>query len=192
MASKAILIAVLFLCLSAGAYSQGYMGTVSTGTGILDPITVGKSTISTARMGAISMQQNLSGSWALDLLGRESRHFDLQVLHKGDLITGSGKISSGLESQAVAVAGYVSGDSPIIFISRIDGAQTFRAKLSYSGSSLSGQYDFISLDGASESGTVTGKMALTAPASQAAILGNATNPSASAGAYVGSATKSIL
>ena len=192
MASKAIPIAVLFLCLSAGAYSQGYMGTVSTGTGILEPITVGKSMISTARMGAISMQQNLSGSWALEFRGRESRHFDLQVLHKGDLIAGSGQMSSGQESQAVAVAGYVSGDSPIIFLSGVDRVQTFRVKLSYSGSSLSGQYDFISLDGAAESGTVTGQMALTAPTSQVTVLGNATNPGASAGAYVGSATKGIL
>ena len=192
MASKAILIAVLFLCLSAGAYSQGYMGTVSTGTGILEPLTVGKSTISPASVGAISMQKNLSGSWTLDLRGRESRHFDLQVVQKGDLIAGSGQMSSGQESHAVAVAGYMSGDSPTIFISGIERVQTFRVKLSHSGSSLSGEFDFISQDAAAESGTATGQMALTAPASQAKLLGNGTSPSGSAGAYVGSATKSIL
>ena len=192
MASKAILIAVLFLCLSAGAYSQGYMGTVSTGTGILEPLTVGKSTISPASVGAISMQKNLSGSWTLDLRGRESRHFDLQVVQKGDLIAGSGQMSSGQESHAVAVAGYMSGNSPTIFISGIDRVQTFRVRLSHSGSSLSGEFDFISQDAAAESGTATGQMALTAPASQAKLLGNGTSPSGSAGAYVGSATRSIL
>jgi hypothetical protein len=168
------------------------MGTVSTGTGILEPITVGKSTISPASVGAISMQENLSGSWTLDLRGRESRHFDLQVVQKGDLIAGSGQMSSGQESHAVAVAGYMSGDSPTIFISRIDRVQTFRVRLSHSGSSLSGEFDFISQDAAEESGTATGQMTLTAPASQAKLLGNGTSPSGSAGAYVGSATKSIL
>ena len=192
MASKAILIAVLFLCLSTGAYSQGYMGTVSTGTGILEPINVGKSTISPASVGAISMQENLSGSWTLDLRGRESRHFDLQVVQKGDLIAGAGQMSSGQESHAVAVAGYMSGNSPTIFISGIDRVQTFRVRLSHSGSSLSGEFDFISQDAAAESGTATGQMALTAPASQAKLLGNGTSPSGSAGAYVGSATRSIL
>ena len=192
MASKAILTAVLLLFLSGVASSQGYMGTVSTGTGILNPITVGKSTISPASVGAISMQENLSGSWTLDLRGRESRHFDLQVVQKGDLIAGSGQMSSGQESHAVAVAGYMSGNSPTIFISGIDRIQTFRVRLSHSGSSLSGEFDFISQDAAAESGTATGQMALTAPASQAKLLGNGTSPSGSAGAYVGSATRSIL
>ena len=192
MASKAILTAVLLLFLSGVASSQGYMGTVSTGTGILDPITVGKSTISPASVGAISMQENLSGTWRLDLRGRESRHFDLQVVQKGDLIAGSGQMSSGQESHAVAVAGYMSGNSPTIFISGIDRVQTFRVRLSHSGSSLSGEFDFISQDAAAESGTATGQMALTAPASQAKLLGNGTSPSGSAGAYVGSATRSIL
>lgn len=192
MANRAILISLLILCLSSSVYSQGYMGTISTGTGILEPITVGKSTISPARAGAISMQENLSGSWTLDLKGQESRHFDLQVVHKGDLIAGLGKMSSGQGSQSVAVAGYVSGNRPIIFINGIDRDQTFRIMLTYSGSSLAGEYDFISQDAASESGTATGQMTLTAPASRARVLGNGTNPSASAGAYVGSATKGIL
>jgi hypothetical protein len=192
MASKAIIIAVLFLCLSASVSSQGYMGTISTGTGILEPLTVGKNAISTARVGAISMQENLSGNWALDLKGSESRHFELQVLHKGDLIAGLGQMSSALGSQAVSVAGYVSGNSPIVFLNGIERAQTFRVKLSHSGSSLSGEYDFISQDAGPESGTATGQMTLLAPTSSANVLGKGINPSATSGAYVGSATKSIL
>ena len=192
MANKAILIAVLFLCLSASVSSQGYMGTISTGTGILEPLTVGKNAISTARVGAISMQENLSGSWALDLKGLESRHFELQVLHKGDLIAGLGQMSSAQGSQSVSVAGYVSGNSPIIFITGSDRTQTFQVKLSYSSGSLSGEYDFISQDAAPESGTATGQMTLIAPANFAKILGKGINPSSTAGAYVGSATKSIL
>lgn len=192
MANKAILIAVLFLCLSASVSSQGYMGTISTGTGILEPLTVGKNAISTARVGAISMQENLSGSWVLDLKGSDSRHFELQVLHKGDLIAGLGQMSSAQGIQAVSVAGYVSGNSPIIFIIGSDRTQTFQVKLSYSSGSLSGEYDFISQDAAPESGTATGQMTLIAPASSAKILGKGINPSGTAGAYVGSATKSIL
>jgi len=192
LSSKAILTAVLLLFLSGGASSQGYMGTISTGTGILEPLTVGKSTISPASVGAITMQENLSGSWALDLRGRESRHLDLQIVQKGDMIAGSGQMSSGQGSQAVVVAGYMSGDSPTIFISGIDRVQTFRVRLSHSGSSLSGKFDSISQDAATESGTATGQITLTAQAGQAKLLGNGTSPSGSAGAYVGSATKSIL
>lgn len=191
MANKAILIAVLFLCLAANASSQGYMGTVSTGTGILEPITVGKSTVASSSVGAVSMQENLSGTWALDLRGAGIRHFDLQVLQKSDLIAGSGLMSSGQESQAVTVAGYVNGNRPTIFISVIDSLQAFRVGLSHSGSSLSGEYDFISENAASESGTAIGRLTRTAPTSRATILGNGTNPSATAGAYVGSATKRI-
>lgn len=191
MANKAILIAVLFLCLAANASSQGYMGTVSTGTGILEPITVGKSTVASSSVGAVSMQENLSGTWALDLRGAEIRHFNLQVLQKRDLIAGSGLMSSGQESQAVTVAGYVNANRPTIFISVIDSLQAFRVGLSHSGSSLSGEYDFISENAASESGTAIGRLTRTAPTSRATILGNGTNPSATAGAYVGSATKRI-
>ena len=62
MASNKILIAVmLFFSLVANASSQGYMGTITTDTGIVPPLTVGKGTISPASVGALSTQANLSG-----------------------------------------------------------------------------------------------------------------------------------
>jgi len=61
---------LLFACLIILASSQGYMGTVSTGTGILSPLTVGFDASSPVVMGAISSQVNLTGSWSLDLKGK--------------------------------------------------------------------------------------------------------------------------
>ena len=75
MALKAILIALLFICLAANASSQGYMGTVSTGTGIVPALTVGKGSISASNVGAISSRANLTGSWALDLIGDPDQAF---------------------------------------------------------------------------------------------------------------------
>lgn len=191
MANKAIFIAALLLFLAADAYSQGYVGTVLTGTGILDPITVGKSSIGSSSVGALSAQANLSGTWALDLVGTESGHFELQVLQKGDLITGRGQISAGERILPVTVAGSTSGDKPTIFISVIDTGQTFRVKLSHSGTSISGEYDSLSVTGIGESGTATGQLTLSSPADRTTVLGNGTNPSASSGAYVGRAARSV-
>jgi hypothetical protein len=191
MANKAIFITALLLFMAADAYSQGYVGTVLTGTGILDPITVGKSSIGSSSVGALTAQANLSGTWALDLSGTQSRHFELQVLQKGDLISGRGQISDGEMILPVTVAGSTSGDRPTIFISVIDSGQTFRVKLSHSGTSISGEYDSLSGTGTSESGTATGQLALSSPADRTTVLGNGTNPSASSGAYVGRAARSV-
>jgi hypothetical protein len=108
MALKAILIALLFLSLAANVSSQGYMGTVSTGTGIIPALTVGKSSISASHVGAISSRS----------------------------------------------------------------------------------YDYLSPTKSRQSGTVTGRITLTAKKSLATRLGKSANPSASSGARVGKATES--
>lgn len=189
--AKAILIAALLIFLAADASAQGYVGTVLTGTGILDPITVGKGSIGSSSVGAVSTMANLSGIWSLDLRGTERRHFELQVLQKGDLISGRGQISIGETLMPVTAAGSLSGEKATIFISVIDIGQTFRLGLSHSGSSISGEYDSLTAAGSSESGTATGQLTLTSPTGSATVLGNGTNPSATAGAYVGSATRGI-
>jgi hypothetical protein len=191
MANKSILIILLLLCLAANASSQGYMGTVATGTGIVPAITVGKASISTASMGAISSLKNLTGSWTLDLKGRLDRHFDLNMFQKGDMILGSGQMSADQGSQKVVACGTAAGNSLTIFISAIDAQQAFQAILSPSGPSLSGEYEALFADGNSESGTVTGKIALVAGTERATVLGNGTSPSASAGAWTGSLTPGI-
>ncbi len=189
MALKAILIALLFICLVANASTQGYMGTLSTGTGIIPALTVGKSSISASQVGAISSRANFTGSWALDLLGTQTRHFDLQMYQQDDLILGTGHIQdqSGL---AVTAAGFVTGDRPTIFITMIDSSQVFRLKLSVSGEALAGEYDCLSRAMSRQSGTVTGRITLAAKKSPATALGKSVNPSATAGAWVGRATHS--
>jgi hypothetical protein len=188
MALKAILIVLLFISLAANVSSQGYMGTVSTGTGIIPALTVGKSSISATQVGAISSRANLTGSWALDLLGTQTRHFDLQMYQEDDLILGSGR-SQDQSDLAATAAGSVAGDRPTIFISLIDSSQVFRLKLSVSGEALAGEYDSLSRAKSRQSGTVTGRITLTAKKSPATALGKSANPSASSGAWVGKATE---
>jgi hypothetical protein len=187
---RAILIVFLFISVIANTFGQGYMGTVSTGTGIIPALTVGKGSISASNVGVVSSQANLTGSWSLDLKGTVVRHFDLQMYQEGDLILGAGR-SQDQSGQAVTAAGSVAGDRPTIFISVIDGEQVFRLKLSVSGEALAGEYDCISQGQSSESGTVTGSITLAAKKSPATALGKSVNPSATAGAWVGKAAQSI-
>ncbi|MCX6672733.1 MAG: hypothetical protein NTY37_03025 [Methanothrix sp.] len=191
MTLKAILIVLLFISLVANASSQGYMGTVSTGTGIVPALTVGKGSISASHVGAISSLANLTGSWALDLKGTQIRHFDLQMYQEDDLILGAGQLSADQSGLAVTAAGSVAGDRPTIFISLIDTGQVFRLKLSVSGEALAGEYDSLSPAQSRQSGTVTGRITLAAKKSPATTLGKSVNPSATAGAWVGRATESI-
>jgi hypothetical protein len=192
MSLKAILIVLLFICLVANASTQGYMGTVSTGTGIIPALTVGKGSISASQVGAISSRANLTGSWALDLLGTQSRHFDLQMYQEDDLIFGSGQMSAEKSGLAANAAGSVAGDRPTIFITLVDSSQVFRLKLSVSGEALAGEYDSLSQTESRQSGTVTGRITIAAKKSPATALGKSINPSASAGAWVGKATQSSL
>jgi len=191
MTLKAILIALLFISLVANASTQGYMGTVSTGTGIIPALTVGKGSISASHVGAISSLANLTGSWALDLKGTQIRHFDLQMYQDDDLILGAGQLSADQSGLAVNAAGSVAGDRPTIFISLIDTGQVFRLKLSVSGEAPAGEYDSLSQTGQRESGTVTGRITLAAKKSPATTLGKSINPSATAGAWVGRSTESL-
>lgn len=191
MAKNSAFILLLFICLVSSALGQGYMGTVSTGTGIIPALTVGKGPISAASVGSGTSQANLTGSWSLDLKDGGIRHLDLQMYQQGDLILGAGQISSDKSSQAVTAAGSVAGDRPTIFISAIDAGQAFRLKLSVSGESLAGEYDFISSGQSRESGTLTGRIAFASGKSQATTLGKSISPSASSGAWVGKMAQSI-
>lgn len=190
MALKAILIASLFIILAANASSQGYMGTVSTGTGIIPALTVGKGSISAANVGATSSLTNLTGSWALDLIGNQERHLNLQMYQEDDLILGAGRMSIGQSSQAVTAAGFLAGDQPTIFISLIDTEQVFRLKLSVSGEAIAGEYDALSQAQSRQSGTVTGRMTFAAGQSKATTLGKSVNPGATSGALLGRAAQS--
>ena len=112
MTIKTILIVLLFLSLVGNASSQGYMGTVSTGTGIIPALTVGKGSIPASSLGAISSLANLTGSWSLDLKGPRIRHLGLQIYQENDLVLGSGQMSADGSGLAATAAGSVSGDRP--------------------------------------------------------------------------------
>lgn len=191
MAKNSAIILMLFMGLVASAFSQGYMGTVSTGTGIIPALTVGKGPISAAPVGSGSSQANLTGSWSLDLKDGGIRHLDLQMYQQGDLIYGAGQMASGQNNQSVTASGSVAGDRPTIFVSTIDAGQAFRLKLSVSGESLAGEYDFISSGQSRESGTLTGRISFASQKSQATALGKSISPSATSGAWVGKIAQSI-
>lgn len=187
MTIKVILIVLLSLTLAVNASSQGYMGTVSTGTGIIPAITVGKSLISASSVGAISTQANLTGSWSMDLKGSEKRHLDLQVYQETDLVLGSGQMSDQQGSLGVTAAGSVVGDGLTVFVFVVDTQQVFRLKLSLSGVSLAGEYESLAKGAGIESGTATGQVTSAAVSGQTTVLGKSVSPSATSGARVGSA-----
>ncbi|VVB69950.1 Uncharacterised protein [uncultured archaeon] len=192
MSTKRMLMAVLFfICLASLVSSQGYMGTVSTGTGILSPLTVGKSSATSSNVGSLSSQTNLTGSWAVDLKGSQIKHIDLQMFQENDLILGQGKLSIDGMSLTVTAAGSVNADRSVVFVSQVDGSEAFRLELSMSGTTLAGKYDSLSSTGVRESGTVTGSMLLAGGQVQTRKLGTGTNPSASTGAFVGNSVQSL-
>ncbi len=189
MATRTILITILiFIILVTQASSQGYMGTVTTGTGILSPLTVGKDRSSAATVGALSSYENLTGSWSIDLKGDVIRHIDLQMFQKSDLIVGSGKMDAVAGNLMASAAGSVTGDNPTLFIYLIDSSEVFRLELSTSGTTFAGDYQSLSSAGVQNFGTVTGSMILTS-VNNPMNLGKATNPSATSGAFVGKAAQ---
>lgn len=164
------------------------MGTVSTGTGILSPLTVGSGGAHPAVLGSLTTQANLTGSWALDLKGDRMRHLDLQMLQSGELIVGRGRMTADAAEQDVAVAGSVAGDSTTAFVTISDPPGSLRLRLSASGASLAGEYDALMLNGERETGTVTGSIASSTGQSRSRSLGTRVSPSATEGAFVGSVT----
>lgn len=190
MTNNAILIVLLSLILAVNASSQDYMGTVSTGTGIIPAITVGNSLISASSVGAISSQANLTGGWSIDLKGSEKRHIDLQVYQENDLVLGSGQMSASQGSLDVTAVGSLAGDGLTVFIFAVGAEQAFRVKLSLSGASLAGEYESLSRGQGVESGTATGQITLVAGLEQATALGKSVSPSSTSGARVGSAVGS--
>lgn len=165
IALKPILLsAMIMIGMLALASSQGYMGTVSTGTGIVSPVAVGKGTATPAEIGGLSGQSNLTGNWSLDLRGTQSRHIDLEVFQSGELILGTGQISSGGSTLNATLAGEAAGESLKLFISplELERAEVFRLQLSISGGSFAGKYEALSQGGVIEPGTVTGNVVFSA------------------------------
>jgi hypothetical protein len=186
MGIKAPLTAVvLFFFLAAQAFSQGYMGTVTTGTGIVPPLTVGSGAIEGATVGAVAQSANLSGGLSIDLKGQSSEHLDLRVFQSQDLITGKGLMTAGSTSQSVIVAGSLAGERSILFVSPLDGGEVIRLQLSLSGAELTGGYDVLTQEGSRWSGTASGSIVFASGQKQATVVGRAANEKAYSGAFVG-------
>ena len=195
---RTLLIASFFICLVLNisqVSSQGYMGTVTTGTGIVPPITVGKSSGAAESVGALSSLANLTGTWSIDLRDVGTKHIDLQVLQNKELIMGYGDITENGAREKVTASGFLSGDMLSLFVSIVDRPEVYRLDLATSGTSLSGRYDAIAAGGARWSGTATGSIALSSPSSssfgRAASLARVSNPATTSGAFVGKAAQTL-
>lgn len=161
------------------------MGTVTTGTGIVPPLTVGSGAIQGATVGAVAQSANLTGGWSIDLKGSSGGHLELQVFQSQDLLLGKGVMTTDGASQSVIMAGTVSGAKPTIFVSPVDGQAVFRLQLSFSGAQLSGGYDASTSGGARWLGAATGSIALTSGQKGATVVGRGANEKAYSGAFVG-------
>jgi len=171
---------LLILILLEGAASQGYLGTVSTGRGILSPITVGMEEASGAQLG-LSGGLNLSGNWSVDLAGGgPPRHLDLEMLQQQRLLMGWGQMHSEERSARVTATGSVRADGLTLFVLNEGEGELFRLEMSASGTAIFGVYEASSPGMPIESGTVTGRMILSAPQDQRiTAISAATLPAAS-------------
>jgi hypothetical protein len=152
------LLSILFLlCLVIQASSQGYLGTVSTGTGIESPITVGSgATPQGASVGAAAAQANLTGTMSLNLIDGVTRQLNLDIFQSGDLLLGYGNMTTGTGSQRVTAAGSLTANGITLYISAVDTPEVYRLEITGSGASLAGRYQAFIANGAAWSGTVTG------------------------------------
>jgi hypothetical protein len=193
--NRTLLMAIFLICLVSLVSSQGYMGTITTGTGIVPPIIVGSSSEGAESVGALSSLANLTGIWSIDLKDSEMKHIDLEVWQNRELIIGYGNITGDGADEKVTASGVLAGASPNIFITVVDRPEVYRLDLSSSGTSISGIYDAIAAGGARWSGTATGSIDLSSPSSsgigRAAAITRASNPAISSGAFVGKAAQAL-
>ena len=158
-----ILLAVLATMTLVGmATSQGYMGTVSTGTGILSPLAVGKEAANPAEIGRLSVLANYTGTWSVDLSGILAGQLNLEMFQEEELILGSGRLTGEGTSLNVTAAGSVGEKGMTVFVTPPGSEKVFKLQLSASGSFVSGEYETFSRGKKIESGTVTGRMILSA------------------------------
>ena len=173
---KGIPMAILvLLILLSGAASQGYMGTVSTGRGILTPITVGEEESSQAQVG-LSGGLNLTGSWSANLKGSPARHLDLEMFQQDDLVMGSGQLSSEGRRINITAAGSVGTKDLMVFVMAAGGEEVIRMELSASKTAITGVYEALSRGMPIESGTLTGSVILSAPQDKEITIISAATP----------------
>lgn len=153
------LLSILFLiCLAIPAESQGYLGTVNTGTGIEQPLTVGSgATPRGASVGsAPAAQANLTGTMSLNLIDGVTRQLNLNIYQNADLLMGYGNMTTGTGIQRVTAAGSLAANGLMLYVTGIDVPEVYRLEVTGSGTSLAGRYQAFMANGAAWSGSVTG------------------------------------
>lgn len=151
------LLSILFLfCLVIQASSQGYVGTVNTGTGIEAPITVGSGAAPQGASIGASAVANLTGTMSLNLIDGITRQINLDMIQNGDLLLGYGNMTSGTGSQRITATGSLTANGMALYILPEAAPEVYRLEIASSGASLTGRYQAFAANGASWSGTVTG------------------------------------
>lgn len=179
------LLPILFLIgLAMQASSQGYLGTVNTGTGIEAPITVGSGAAPQGASIGASTAENLTGTMSLNLIDGITRQIGLNIIQSSDLLLGYGNMTSGTGTQRVNAAGSQTTNGMTLYILPVDAAEVYRLNIAGSGASLSGRYQAFAANGATWSGTVTGVSDQILDYRQTTALGSGAS-AGSSGAVVG-------
>jgi hypothetical protein len=182
--NRGLLSILILIGLVMQASSQGYLGTVNTGTGIEAPITVGSgATPQGANVGA-SAAVNLTGTMSLNLVDGIARQINLDIIQNGDLLLGYGNMTSGTGIQRVTAAGSLMTNGMMLYILPADVPEVYRLNIGGSGTSLSGRYQAFAANGAAWSGTVTGISDQILDYRQATTLGSGAS-AGSQGSIVG-------
>lgn len=173
---RTLLAVLVTMTLVGMAASQGYMGTVSTGTGILSPLAVGKEGANPAEIGQLSLLANYTGTWSVDLSGILGGQLEMEMFQQEEVILGSGRLTGEGTSLNVTAAGSVGEKGMTVFVTPPGGDEVFRLQLSASGSSISGEYEAFMRGKKIEAGTVTGKLILSAPQEKEVTLIGGVSP----------------
>lgn len=176
---------LILICMVALASSQGYMGTVSTGTGIESPITVGSgASPHGTTVGETGTLANMNGTLSLDLSDGMARHLDLNILQSGDILMGYGNMTTDMSSQRVTAAGSLTRSGMELYVTLVDVPEVYRLEFSGLGSSLTGRYNAFTANGAAWSGNVNGLSSQIQSYKPATVLGSGVN-AGSMGAVAG-------
>jgi hypothetical protein len=103
-----------------------------------------------------------ANSWSIGSLSLEldgNSHVSLKFLPSSDEIFGKGNLTLGNKTNLLGAFGKLSGDRLVLDMVLLSG-NLYRLDLARFGSSISGNYERISSDGHSQSGTATGNWSI--------------------------------
>ncbi len=176
---------LILMCLAMQASSQGYLGTVNTGTGIEQPITVGSgASPQGATVGSPAAASNLTGTMSLNLIDGVTRQVSLDIIQNGDMMLGYGNMTTGAGTERITAAGSQTGTGTTLYLLPSNAPEVYRLEITGSGASLAGRYQAFAANGAAWSGRVTGVSSQILSYRPATVIGSGANAGLS-GATVG-------